>query len=621
MLSKSLFFSTLLCVLTAGFDTTTVRGDDPATINELCAAAKQAYAPLDAADLEKAETELLEKIAFLEDRLREDGENGTAWSDYLKLDELKERLAAAEEPQTSALAKIQERFDADNAGTNLIWFAEVRRALWRYRTIAEALKNPALKEGFEGLMNELPARLKEYVNNPTANLAGQIGAVLAWVETIDQAEMLLAAIDDEYRRPNLFLNASRGLIVEGMSREIDRDEPITDCILGMNIRGDGHTAGKITAEMIPNGDEAIIEMLMEGRTESQNVGSRGAVRVYSDNLTTFTAHKRVIVNGGEIRSEPATCDAQCDSTITGICATNGMRLVENIARNRVRQNLSRAEWIAARHAEQRVCRQFDSQAVELLAEANESYDARFRQPIWQRGLFPNQLRIASTDSGIDVTVLGAEADQLAALSPPPQVPESSDLALRMHESFVNNMAAEALAGRTLGEEEMLSMLKDVLGRVPEHFQADAGEKPWAITFAQKQPVVLRCDDDGFTIVISVDAFARGGSDYPGMDITAKYKIEKTADGYKGVRQGEVSILPPGFEVGKDARLSVRQQTLRELIGRRFDKAFRKEIIPEPLKLTGRWEKLGKLPLTNWRTADGWIVTTWKLPVKQEEKRD
>lgn len=612
MFAKSLFLTIILCILTAVAATTPIFAADPASIEELCAAAKQAYSPLKAADLEKAKTALLEKIAFLEDRLREDGENGQEWNTYLKLDKLKEQLAAAGGPQAETLAKIQERFDAENAGLNLIWFAEVRRTLWRYRTIDEALKNPELQKGFEGLMGELPARLKQYAESPTANLSDQIGAVAAWVEMIGQAEMLLAAIDENYRRPNLLLSASHNFVAAGMSREIDREEPITDCILGMYIRGDGRTTGTLTVETIPNGGEAIIEMLMEGRTESKNVGSRGAVRVYSDAITTFTARKRIFVNGDEIHSEPATCEAECDTTITGICATNGMRLVENVARKRVSQNFCQAQWIAARHAEDRVCRQFDAQAEELLAEANQSYADSFREPLWQRGLFPNKMQIASTDSGIDVTALAAEADQLAASSEPPQAP-ASDLALRMHESFVNNLAAEALAGRTLGEEEMLSMLKDALGRVPEHFQAEAGEAPWAITFAAKQPLVFIAKDNGFTIVIHTDAFARGDSEYPGMDITAVYKIEKTADGYKAVRQGEVSILPPGFEVGKDTRLSVRQQTLRELIGRRFDKAFRKEIIPEPLELTGRWKKLGKLPLSHWQTADGWIITTWKLP--------
>ena len=588
-------------------------------IGELCIAAKEAFKPVDKAELAEAHKELIGSIGVLEKRLAEDGVNGKAWRAYLKLDELKKLLDAEATPNDSALMKIQERFDSDNEGLNLIWFTDVSRALWRYRTIATAISNPMVKEGVDNLLTELPSRLKEYTELPTATRADQLGSVLAWLDTIGQAEKLVEAVYEDYRRPNLFLGASDRLIAEGMSREIDQEEPITDCILGMSISGDGHTTGRIDVELIPNGEEAIIQMTMKGRTVSDNVGSRGVVRVYSDGVTTFEAKKRFIVNAEEIRTEPATCEAVTDSTVKGVRATNGMRLVEKIARKRVYQNLSRGEWIGARHAEERISRRFNEQAKALLAEANASYVNRFRHPLWQRGLFPNELLIASAETGLAATVLQAEANQLAALGVPPQLPAGHDLTLRLHESFVNNLASEALAGRTLNEEQVLAMLKDTMGKIPEHFKAEEGEEPWSITFAAGQPLVLRFDDNGFTIKLAIDGFTRGDSDYPGMDITAHYKIEKTGDGFKAVRQGEVTILPPGFEVGKDTRLSIRQQTLRELIGRRFDKMFRQEIVSEPLELPGKWKKLGKLPLSHWQTVDGWIMTTWKLPERKAGK--
>ena len=129
-------------------------------IGELCVAAQESFQPVDEADLANARKELLESIAVLEKRLAEDGVNGEAWKAYLKLDELKKQLDTEAAPDVSSLTKIQERFDSDNEGLNLIWFAEVRRALWRYQTIATAINNQKVKEGFDSLLNELPSRLK-----------------------------------------------------------------------------------------------------------------------------------------------------------------------------------------------------------------------------------------------------------------------------------------------------------------------------------------------------------------------------------------------------------------------------------------------------------------------------
>lgn len=599
--------------------TVMVPGSGFLEIDKLSTLAKQSFTPVDKANLAAAKKNLLDAIAVLDKRLAEDGDNGKAWKAFLMLDELKSQLDGKDAPKTSVLTKIYERFSSDNEGLGLIWFVDVRRALWRYQIVASSIDNPKVKAGYDKLLGELTKQLEEYTKNPTANRARELGEVIAWMEAIGQAETLITAIRNEYCRPNLFLGASDKLIAMGMSRDVDETAPVTDCILGMSIHGTGHTKGDITVELIPNGEEAIVQMTLEGVTKSDNIGSRGVVRVYSDSVTKFKAQKRFFVNAKKIRSQPATCEAVTKSKIKGIRATNGMRLIEKIARKRVQKNHYRGDQIGSRHAEERIARQFNERAKEILIKANKDYKKRFRHPLWRRGIFPNELLFTTAETGLDAMVLQAEANQLAALTTPPDLQGSPDIAIRLHESLINNLAAEALAGRTLNEEQMAAILKDTLGKIPEHVKREEGEEPWSITFAYVHPVVVRFDGGGFSIKLAIDGFSRGDSDYPGMDITAHYKIKKTSDGYRGIRKGDVTILPPGFEIGKDTRLSIRQQTLRELIGRRVDRAFEKEIIPKPLELAGRWKKLGKLPLSYWQTTNGWIVTTWKLNEQKPTK--
>ena len=117
--------------------------------------------------------------------------------------------------------------------------------------------------------------------------------------------------------------------------------------------------------------------------------------------------------------------------------------------------------------------------------------------------------------------------------------------VRIHESMINNFALDALGGMTVHEEKLQEAVIDMLGRLPEKLKGDEDQEPWAITFARRQPISVTFADDGFKITIRGSEYFKGEAAYPAMDVTATYKIEKTATGFKVVRQGDIQIFPPG----------------------------------------------------------------------------
>ena len=92
-----------------------------------------------------------------------------------------------------------------------------------------------------------------------------------------------------------------------------------------------------------------------------------------------------------------------------------------------------------------------------------------------------------------------------------------------------------------------------------------------------------------------------------MNVSATYKIFKSADGFRALRQGDVLILPPGYVPGEGKTLSARYTVIRNLLERRFKRIFEEELVPKQLTLPGKWEKAGKLSLAQWKTSDGWMV--------------
>ncbi len=185
------------------------------------------------------------------------------------------------------------------------------------------------------------------------------------------------------------------------------------------------------------------------------------------------------------------------------------------------------------------------------------------------------------------------------------------MSIRVHESMLNNLAFDALAGRTVHEEKLQSVVKDLLGHLPEKMKGDEDGQPWAITFARQQPIAVTFADGGFRITIRGVKYYKGKEGHPGMNVSAAYKIEKTAKGFKAVRQGDIEVFPPDFVPGSGQQIDARRQVIRKLLEKRFAKVFEPEILGEGLELPGKWKPAGKMLPIQVECRDGWLVIAWK----------
>ncbi|HLA86192.1 MAG TPA: hypothetical protein VJL29_15500 [Thermoguttaceae bacterium] len=569
------------------------------------------FAPLGPAQLEKAVTGVRLAAQALETRLFQDGENGRNWRAYLKLDQLTQELNRPGQPDLKRLDEVYTRLDRDYDGLDLVWFADLKLALGRYLNVARAIGNPQIEAAYKTLVEKtLPEQLAAYNTAPLPAAAHDIGVELGWLSDFRQAEDFVRHARKNLVRPNLYFEVSRDFVAAGMERPIDETTPICDVILGTNIQGTGQTKGQIAIEFVPCDTQAVIKILMSGTTHSNNVGRNGPVCIYSTGATTFEGSKQLAVTADGLEASPAASSATTSTTITGIGAKR--QFIEKAAWRRVCKQKCTAEAIASRHAECRVNRRMDEQGGEAAADANRRYEERVRGPLGERRIFAEKLICATTDSKIKVRALRAGYDQLAAWSCPPKPAVPADVVVRVHQSAVNNSAATLLAGRVVTEEDFLKTVKDVLGEVPKELQPEEGKAPWTIHFADREPFVVTFDNEGYTVSLHAVGFVREGTTHPGMDITATYKIENTDKGLVAARQGELAVYPPGFVKGR-RQLSGPEQTVREMLKKRFEKVFDEKVVPRGyLELKGRWEKIGRAPLVQWSTADGWMTVAWKL---------
>ena len=558
-------------------------------------------------DLYEARLALHAAVERLESRLQAAGPEAERWRSYLKTEPLKAQLARAE-PDLRELEDIHSRFAAGYDSLGLVCFADVRRALRGYVLTARLMADGTLRRQYESALDGLASHLQTYARTPAPEDAAGISRHLRWLGQAGQAPWLVAAVQRTLSHPNVYVTVSDRLVAARLSRSVDDVSPVEDCILGTRLYGTAHTSGQVRGVLVPCEEQALVDALFEGTSRTENVGYNGPATIYSSGNTALAARKRFYLNAEGVFALPAVSSA-VTSTVIHQIDTGGRALVERIAWKRAFRQKALAEAIASDHAEQRFNYRMDQQADDLVARANRGFQERFRQPLDERGLFPEYFRASTTPETVTLVLMTTGATGLGAPTAPPDVP-GADLTVRSHESSINNLAAAALAGVFLDERRFDEIATRLLG-LPENKEKPPDEENWAITFADEQPVTVRFADGGLRITIRGKRYMNEGRQYEAMDVAAQYRIEKTPQGFRAVRQGDLEIYPPGFVPGTGRQLSARQIALRNALRRRFGRFFEESWVPENVVIGKDTPQPLELRLSRWDAFGGWLVMGWE----------
>jgi hypothetical protein len=572
-----------------------------------CRKAKAEFHPLSQADVEQAKIGLLQAVDRLDERLTLASDNGNDWRKYLELVSLRDQLQRPGGPDKTVLTRIRAHYNSGHDGLDLVWFLDVQKALQNYLAMTYAVDNPKIRTEFEQKLDKVARSLEAYAAKPTTEDALVISESLRWLEGAQQVPALVRAIQGRFVQPNVFGAISPAVLGAGIADSVDDTMAVSDCILGTEIYGTAHTVGHTSVELAPDPNFGVFETLFFGTTTSDNVGYHGSLTIYSTSTTRMAARKRLWVHPGGLASYPGDSNAVTEAQICDIQSNKGRSMIEQMAWKRAEKQQSNAECIASRHAEQRLNERIDQQAAETIDRANKAYVDKFYRPFTERKLFPQELRFSTTEQAISLVGLQAGGGKLGAPGAPPSGVKEAEVSLRIHESMINNLAFDALAGRTVYEEKVQAAVTETFGKLPEKMKGDEDGKPWAITFAPRQPISVTFADDSFKITIRGMRFCKGAEVHNDpMNISAVYKIEKSAHGFKAVRQGDIQVFPPdGKPVGG------RQQVIRKLLEKRFAKMFEPEMIGEGFELPGKWKAAGKLLPIELVCRDGWLVLGWK----------
>lgn len=417
---------------------------------------------------------------------------------------------------------------------------------------------------------------------------------------------------------DVIVDASGHLVEEFVRRPVDKMGPICREILGTQIRGTGRTIGFTGATLIPNENSAIIDLAVSGTTYSKTRGYNGPVIIHSQGTTNFTSSARVHFDGSKFWAAPAVAMAQthtktCDIQAKVFLPFRG--IVKSVARRRIQKTKAEAEYISSRQAEGTYAENVDETVGEKVASANRALEEKVRVPLRDRKLMPDSVMAFTTAEYLELAGVSGALDSAQASQARPPRHDTADLELRCHEKPINYFLSHLLAGKTIGQADVEKSFEEELGLVPERFQVESeARRDGKISFPEKDPVVVSFENNQVTITIHGDSYQVDNKTYGAMDVTARYQVQNGPNGFKLEREGELAIYPPGFVSGQGQRLGFRQQLLRKMLHKRFDRLFASEIDIKPLRLGDKNDSTAPLISPVVVTSDkGWLQLAFQLP--------
>ncbi len=505
-------------------------------------------------------------------------------------------------------------------------FRQLARALRRYRNTLAISTWPKPDQLYSQQLDALQKALEAYHKDANAQNAGAVTQQVRIIDSTGQAPEVIKAVQKDLAQPNAFINISTDYISAGANR-IDRCDPESDCILGTSTHGTAHTNGFVKVLSIPSNDKAVLELQSYGHIFSQDIGFNGPAVIHSTADTDYSSSKRVELSDPAFTSGPASVSANTDTHVHSIAKQGGglgSRLVSRIGWRKAGQTKGQVDSIASQHAAGRVEQNFDKEVSDRLAKTRERYENDYRRPLERSGDVPEYIRFSSDHSGLAMEAVQANRTQLAAPGALPDAAGKHDMAMRLHETAVNNYSTALLAGATATQKspgEELKFNVDLPSWMNQFWKQRkieptndpaAKEEPFvplSLTLSDRQPITVQFDKDKVALTLHIADMQAGDNHFNDWRVTGTYTVE-LADGRAVLhRDGKLEVLPEDFNGHLDSTQTAQRNNLQKDFDKRSAEGtgFPESLEFDPMKPEGELADAGKLGYEEFSSGDGWVV--------------
>jgi hypothetical protein len=423
------------------------------------------------------------------------------------------------------------------------------------------------------------------------------------------AVLLLSAVSAAAAEPNLLAEVSLDFAKAAAGQSTVKQECIRDRQGRAVITGTGVSSTSVSVEFVPNSHCGEVHLVLDGSMCARMRARQGRIDVFTDGFVRFHGTKSVCINGQCLWWGPAQVRA-CPhldfvDVTTRFCLIDP--LMRRVATRFYYRQEDQSHDIFAWKTERRVSQQFDRESGVQLSRAAKSYCDNFLGGLDKNRIRPQELRFSTT---ADHLMVRARLEGAAPTdwAPIPVIQGRPDIGVRLHQSLLNNAAANIFAGKTRTGAELENDVNSLLGPIGKKVALDPEDKEqFTVTFSPGLPIETNFDAGKIKIMLRTQGFVSGDrvvSD-PFL-IESLYDLKRVGAGLELLRQGEVSVQPPDVAAGQ-REISAREVTLSVLLRKRFNKLIPEKVAVEKIELPGELKKVGNLEPTQADSDKGWLT--------------
>lgn len=576
-------------------------------LNAKIEAARPQLHPLTSDDLAAANQQLRAALIRLDALLVANGEEIRAgWRAYLRWDELEAQLTAPT-PDNAVLARIHDSMRRKYASLELPSFMNLRKELGEFLAVSVMVSTEDQLKIYGSLLDLIAKTYDEAQGDPSPEKLSLLGRSIDRLAGAGQAPEVVAYVRHRYSHANVVARVS-GAFIEGNSEQpVDDTRPVSEMILGTHQRGTAQTVGTVIIRPVPNSERAEFEAVLLGTTTGANRGTRPLGRntlvITSTSVSSVEAYKPLYLAPEGLQTCPADAYACTRTSICSICAPP---LLSRMVTKQVYKSKPEAEAIAAGRLASRTEESFDERVETALAENRANMQTEVRAPLLQLDAAPQSWRSWTTCDAMMAELIQANSEQLASSTAAPELDSTADVAMALHQTAVNNLAEAVFGGKKITDRQVAEWVEIGSGDLPRELRISQNDR-WSITFDAYQPITVEFGDSVMTVRLRGRKFERGVELVEDLiQISATYGVERTEQGVRLTRQGDVEVTFPGRE-----QLNIERRGIRQFMQEKFQALFPEVRETEGIRFPGKFAERAPLHLAQFQMQAGWLSLSWK----------
>ncbi|NLF08931.1 MAG: hypothetical protein GX594_13265 [Pirellulaceae bacterium] len=540
---------------------------------------------------------------------------GDAWRDYLMIGPLKEGLAATPAPNVEQLRKI--------AG-GLLWkLSQSRLTADQYQFIISEpvaelrheLKHWAAEPiSFADLLRDLERYEQTGLPSDARRLAMDCQSLA--VSPMKSHRDLGDVIDLHYRNANFRLAVTEELINGLIPRQNVEYAAVRDTILDRPTHGKSLMATEAAVRMQPNPERISMVLVVAGEIQSVTTTDAGLAKFHNNSKAYYIVRKPLEVDLGGISLWPSEVKVYNESRLQGVeTPIAGIpvigRMVEGVARSQHDQHKPAANREVRRKVASKARERIDAEVHKQFSGVVDRFNQRVFDPLNSLTLDPQLIEAETTDQRFTMRVRLAGPDQLGSHTPRPQAPSDSLASVQLHQTVLNNgIQRLELAGRTFTLDELADHVAARLN-CPPPWETNPDNKDVLITFAEENPVVVRCDDGRIEMTLSIRRLGKSPRSWSHFQIRAYYCPQIDGCSALLARDGVIQLIGTRLTIGS-------QIALRGVFSSVLSKDKPIILVNDP---TIEREKLEGAEVSQFVIDDGWIgISLRKKPVLVDRRQ-